>query len=91
MNDLNLTPEQEEAVYRKVKMQYLTEDAKAQVENYCVCIEDRNDPVDVAILTILNNLNEEDFKIMAEDFSNNHDCSLSDDAQWENIINKWIK
>lgn len=38
-----------------------------------------------------NDMGEDDFEIIADEFLNNYDCNISENDQFENIINNYVK
>ena len=76
-----LGPNEREFIFREVLHSYRKQDAEEQVaqflDYYNLDIDDVGDLFD--------------FDELATMFSNNHDCNIADNDQWQNIIKQYIE
>ena len=91
VNIEDLTPEQEEEVYRKVEMKYLISDANRHINDMIEQLEDSDGDEDIRTREKLEALDEDDKESLAEEYKDDHDCNINDNSQWENLIRKYIE
>ncbi len=85
---IKLTSKQEQHIYRKVELQYNMEDAERHINTL---IEECDKDSESERLKKLESLGKSDYRFLAEEFQDNHDCNLDDNSQWMNLIENYIR
>ena len=85
---IKLTPKQEQHIYRKVELRYNMEDAERHINTL---IEGCDKDSESERLKKLESLGKSDYRFLAEEFQDNHDCNLDDNSQWMNLIENYIR
>lgn len=74
--------------YYKMQHDFYKKDAENHINDLIENCE--NCPANNDYVEKLKSINDDDLDILAERFSDSHDCNIPDNDQWENIIWKYI-
>ena len=77
-------------MYQSLRHERLIQDAKSWVEIFISRYTKPQSRRDAIKLDILNSMGEDDYNWLADRYSDKHDCSIADDAQWENFIEDYL-